>query len=142
MQILHCNFSISKKLLLTKCPSPIPTSPSPKLFPNPESNLVPETAPVPGLGPVASLYNVFSRSLCRPASIEFETRLCSATIETRKETSDRRLKARNPDLYYGNSHLEYYLFVQQCELHFTTARVKSQKHMYFAPFFLKNRVMA
>lgn len=32
----------------------------------------------------------------------------ASTAEAREETSDRPLKARNLDLYYGTSYIEYY----------------------------------
>ncbi len=61
--------------------------------------------------------------------------------EPREDVSDRTLKARNPDLYYGNSHMECYHFCQQCEDHFETAGTKNHKRVPFAAAFLKNCIL-
>ncbi len=61
--------------------------------------------------------------------------------DAREETSKRPLKARNPDLYYGNLHMECYYFGQKCEDHFHTARAKRHKRVLFAASFLKNRIV-
>ena len=60
--------------------------------------------------------------------------------EPQQDVSDRPLKARNPDLYYGNSHIESYHFCQQCEDHFETVGAKGHKRVPFATFFLKDRI--
>ena len=60
--------------------------------------------------------------------------------EPRQDVSDRPLKARNPDLYYGNSHIESYHFCQQCEDHFETVGAKGHKRVPFATSFLKDRI--
>ena len=59
----------------------------------------------------------------------------------REDVSDRPLKARNPDLYYGNSHMECYHFCQQCEDHFETAGAKGHKRVLFTGSFLKDRIL-
>ena len=64
-----------------------------------------------------------------------------APVESREDASDRPLKARNPDLYYGNSHMECYYFCQQCEDHFETAGAKGHKRVPFAATFLKDRIL-
>ena len=64
-----------------------------------------------------------------------------APIEPREDNSDRPLKARNPDLYYGNSHMECYYFCQQCKDHFETAGAKGHKRVPFAVTFLKDRLL-
>ncbi len=61
--------------------------------------------------------------------------------ESREDVSDKPLKARNPDLYYGNSHMECYYFCQQCEDHFETAGAKGHKRVPFAATFLKDRIL-
>ncbi len=58
-----------------------------------------------------------------------------------RDESDRPLKPRNPDLYYGNSHMECYLFCQQCEDHFETAGAQGHKRVPFAAGFLKGRIL-
>ncbi len=58
--------------------------------------------------------------------------------EPREDISDRPLKARNRDLYYGNSHLKCYHFCQQFEDYFETAGAKGLKRVSFAASFLKD----
>ena len=53
---------------------------------------------------------------------------------------DRALKARNPDLYYGSSHMECYSFCRQCEDHFDTAGATGYKRVPFAASFLQDRI--
>ncbi len=61
--------------------------------------------------------------------------------DAREETSDRPLKAKNPDLYYGNSQMESDYFCQQCEEPFDTDWAKGHKRVSFAAFFLKDRIL-
>ena len=61
--------------------------------------------------------------------------------DAREKTSERSLKARNPDLYYGNSDMECYYFGQKCKDHFDTAGAKGHKRVLFAVSFLKNRIL-
>ncbi len=58
-----------------------------------------------------------------------------------EETSERPLKARNPDLYYGNSQMEYWYFCQQFEDHFVTVGAKSNKRVPFAASVLNDRIL-
>ncbi len=53
---------------------------------------------------------------------------------------DKSFKARNLDLYYRNSYIEYYYFYQQYKDYFETAEAKSHKHVPFIAFSLKNRI--
>ena len=53
---------------------------------------------------------------------------------------DRPLKARNPDLYYGSSHMECYYFCRQCVDHFDTAGATGHKRVPFAASFLRDRI--
>ena len=46
------------------------------------------------------------------------------------------LKARFPNLYYRNSHLDCYRFCQQCEDHFETAGANRPNQVLFAASFL------
>lgn len=50
------------------------------------------------------------------------------------------LKARNPDLYYGNLHIECYYSCQQCE-EIELAGAKGHKRVPFAATFLKDRIL-
>lgn len=69
-----------------------------------------------------------------------EDRRNSALLDTQKDASNRLLKAKNPNLYYKNSHMEYYYFCQQCKDYFETASIKGHKHVFFAAFFLKDSI--
>lgn len=66
--------------------------------------------------------------------------LTPAQMEAREETSDRLLKTRNPELYFGNLYIECYYFCQQCEDHFEIAGAKSHKRNFFATLFLRNGI--
>ena len=70
---------------------------------------------------------------CQPA-------LALAQVEYWEDVSDRPLKARNPDLYYGNLYMKSYYFCQQYEDHFETAGAKDHKSIPFAATFLKDRI--
>lgn len=47
----------------------------------------------------------------------------SATV--REKISEKSLKARNRDLYYDNSNMEYYYFYQLSEDHFEIAGLRA-----------------
>ena len=49
---------------------------------------------------------------------------------------EQPLKAWFPDLYYRNSHLDYYCFYQYCENHFETAGANGPNYISFAVLFL------
>ena len=51
------------------------------------------------------------------------------------------LKARFPDLYYGNSHMDYYCFSQQYEDYFEIARASRLNRVSFATSFLCGAVV-
>ena len=51
------------------------------------------------------------------------------------------LKARFLDLYYGNSHLDWYRFCQQCEDHFETAGANGPNRVPFAALFLRRAML-
>ena len=54
----------------------------------------------------------------------------------RDKASDRPLKARNLDLYYGSSHMECYYFCRQCKDQFEMPGAKGHKCVPFAASFL------
>ncbi len=58
-----------------------------------------------------------------------------------RDDTDRLFKPRNPDLYYGNSHMECYYFCQQCEDHFEFAGSLGHKRVAFAARFLKDCIL-
>lgn len=53
---------------------------------------------------------------------------------------DKSLKARNPNLYYRNLHIECYYFCQQYENHFKIAGPKRYMCVFFVAIFLKDRI--
>ena len=53
---------------------------------------------------------------------------------------EKPLKAKSPDVYCGNSHMECYNFCLQCENHFAIAGAKSPNRIFFATFFLYDRI--
>ena len=57
------------------------------------------------------------------------------------ELREQPLKARFPNLYYGNSHLDCYRFCQQCKDHFDTARASGPNCILFAASFLRGSVI-
>ncbi len=61
--------------------------------------------------------------------------------EKAKDDTDRPLKPRNPNLYYGNLHMECYYFCQQCEDHFKVAGSPGHKRVSFATRFLKDCIL-
>ncbi len=61
-------------------------------------------------------------------------------VEARNDT-DRPLKPRNFNLYYGNSHMECYYFCQQCKNYFEVAGSLNHKCVTFAIGFLKDRIL-
>ena len=109
--------------------------PAPGSIP-PAQGPVPPPAPAPV--PTDDLFRQFMQ-----AYMEDRRHLAPAPapVESREDALDRPLKARNPDLYYGNSHMECYYFCQQCEDHFETAGAKGHKRVPFAATFLKDRIL-
>ena len=65
----------------------------------------------------------------------------AAPVKPREDALDRLLKARNPDFYYGNSHMECYYFCQQCKDHSETAGTKGHKRVPFVVTFLKDSIL-
>ena len=57
------------------------------------------------------------------------------------EPREQPLKARFPDLYYGNSYLDCYRFCQQCEDHFDTVGANGPTRILFAALFLRGSVV-
>ncbi len=103
----------------------------------------PEPAPVPAPAPNNDLFQEFMRTCIKrvrdqaPAAPAAQA---APAAEARDDT-DRPLKPRNPDLYYGHSHIECYYFCQQCEDYFEVARSLGHKCVPFAAGFLKDRIL-
>ena len=56
------------------------------------------------------------------------------------EGTQKKLKARSPDIYHGRSHMDCYNFCQQCEDYFATARATGPTRIFFAASFLRDRI--
>lgn len=65
----------------------------------------------------------------------------SFTVSTtvREKAFNNLLNARNPYLYYGNSHIEYYYFCQNSKDHLKVAGAKNYRWVPFISYFLKKR---
>ncbi len=57
-----------------------------------------------------------------------------------KDNTNKPLKPQNPDLYYGNLHMECYYFCQQCKDHSKVARLLGHKRVIFPARFLKDHI--
>ncbi len=110
----------------------------PAIWP-PASGFVP--APVPA--PVAlpnNLFQEFMRTFMEKTQAAAAPIAPAPDAEARDNT-DRPLKSRNPDLHYGNSHMECYYFCQQCEDDFEVAGSLGHKRVLIATGFLKDRIL-
>ena len=94
-------------------------TPTPAIVPNPDNEL----------------FKQFMK-----AYLEAQTPALTAA-EMDAEPRERPLKARLPDLYYGDSHIECYWFCQQCKDHFNIARAKGLNQIPFAPSFLHEKAL-
>ena len=56
-------------------------------------------------------------------------------------TREQPLKARFPNLYYGNSHKDCYRFCQYCENHFKTAGANRPNRISFSASFLRESIV-
>ncbi len=91
----------------------------------------PEPAPAPAPVPNNDLFLEFIRTSIkrvRDQALAVSVALAAPVAEARDNTN-RPLKPRNPDLYYGHLHMEYYYFCQQCEDHFEVARSLGHKRV-------------
>ena len=63
--------------------------------------------------------------------------------QTKVDSEPRKqpINARFPDLYYGNSHMHYCRFCQQCKDHFENAGAKGPNKIPFAALFLHRSVI-
>ena len=127
-------------------PSIAPSVAPPDSSPPPESdnNLSDQPAGPPGANlPVAV---VPAAALPIPKYTEEDLqRILKTVLEARAPTTfeeprDKPLKARSPDVYRGNSHMECYNFCQQCEDYFATAGARRAKQISFATSFFQNQI--
>ncbi len=99
----------------------------------------PVTTPAPA--PTEDLFRQFMQAYMEDRRNSAPAPASAPLAEPREDVSDRPLKTRNPDLYYGNSCMECYHFCQQFEDHFETTRAKGHKLVPFVAFFLKDRIL-
>ena len=62
-------------------------------------------------------------------------------LQANSAPCEQPLKARFPDLYYRNSHLDCYRFCQQCEDHFKTVEANGPNQVSFAASFLRGAMV-
>ncbi len=72
---------------------------------------VPAPAPAPAPVPNNDLFQEFMRTCIERVRDQAPAAPAAPAAET-KDKTDRLLKPRNPDLYYGNLHMECYYFCQ------------------------------
>ncbi len=78
-------------------------------------------APTPAPAPNNDLFQEFMRTFMERTQAPAAPATPAALAAEAKDDTDRPLKPRNPDLYYGHLHMECYYFCQQCEDHFEVA---------------------
>ncbi len=103
----------------------------------------PEPAPAPAPAPNNDLFQEFMQTCIERVKNQASAAPATpaAPAAEARDNTDRPLKPRNPDLYYGHSHMECYYFCQQCEDHFEVARLLGHKRVPFAAGFLKDRIL-
>ncbi len=101
--------------------------------------LSPALAPTP-MAPPNDLFQEFMQTFIEKTQASIASVAPAPNIEARDNT-DRPLKPRNPNLNYGNLHMECYYFCQQCEDHFEVARSLGHKCVPFVIKFLKDHIL-
>ena len=98
----------------------------------------PAQAPAPSPGPPGMYINV---DLQRTTRLVLELFVKGQKHgQANSAPRKRALQARNPDIYYGNLHMECYYFCQQCEDYFDTAGATGLQRVLFAASFLRDRI--
>ncbi len=92
------------------------------------------------MAPPNDFFQEFMRTCIERVRDQAPAAPVAPAAEARDDTN-RPLKPQNPDLYYGNLHMECYYFCQQCEDHFKVARSLGLKRVSFATGFLKDRIL-
>ena len=98
-------------------------------------------ATAPTATPIENLFRQFMQAYMEDRRNSAPAPVPAPLAGFREDVSNRPLKTRNLDLYYGNSHMECYHFCQQCEDHFETVGAKGHKRVPFATSFLKYRIL-
>ncbi len=102
----------------------------------------PALAPAPAPTPNNDLFQEFIRTCIEKVRAQAPAALTAPAPDVKaRDGTDRPLKPRNPDLYYGNLHMECYYFCQQCEDNFEVAGSLGHKLVLFATGFLKDRIL-
>ena len=131
---------------LTGSPPGAPTkgSNTPTLFPpvswvqTPVDTLAPTPAPPRGMYTNVDLQR--ATKLALELFIQGQVHAQRSVSVARNEALDRPLKATNPDLYYGSSHMECYHFCWQYNDDFEIADAKGHKRVLFAASFFWERI--
>ena len=108
--------------------------------PTPAASRVPTPAPASAPGPPGKYTDEDLQRATKLALESFVRGQEHGQLQANSVPRDRPLKARNPDLYYGHSHMECYYFCWQCENHFDMAGATGPKRVPFAASFLCDRV--
>ena len=74
---------------------------------NPKATSAQGSALVPAPAPTNDLFSQFMQAYIKDRR---QPTPATASIEPREDASDRSLKTRNPDLYYGNSYMKCFYF--------------------------------
>ncbi len=104
------------------------------------ASLGPEPTSAPAPSPNNDFFQEFMRTCIEKVRNQAPTVSAVPAAEARNDT-DRPLKPRNPNLYYGHLHMECYYFCQECEDHFEVAGSLGHKRVPFAAGFLKDRIL-
>ena len=108
-------------------------TPSPSVFPA----QTPADAPAPTPAPPRGTYT--DVDLQKATKLALESFFQGQAHVQGSKPKEKPLKARFPNLYWGNSHQDCYRFCQQCEDHFETAGAKGSNRILFATFFSNDR---
>ncbi len=101
----------------------------------------PVPAPIPALVALLNdLFQEFMRTCIKRVRDQAATVSAVLAAEIRDNT-DRPLKLRNPDLYYGHSNIECYYFCQQCKNYFEVTGLLGYKRILFIARFLKDHIL-
>ena len=113
-----------------------PTNGSGTPEPTPAVSCAPIPAPAFGPGPPGRYTNKDLQKATKLVLELFVKGQEYGQFQANSAPREQPLKARFPDLYYRNLHLDCYCFCQQCEDYFETARVNRLNRVFFATLFL------